>query len=215
MCYNWVLSIYDCWIITSLVEHTHVNSDNVGKVYGTGHCTFIRTDDHQVIRVNRKVWFCAKQCFHELIWRVETVESVKRDCILYTRIVGIKCEDIVYAHVNQFLKCQSAVQRLAFCTFVLTALIQKRHNNVKAVFLTISSGNQTFQILIVIVRWHVVHISVDGICQAVITYICHNKQVFSTDGFVQDTFCFTTSKTWAMCIYQIIVLKISCIHWWF
>ena len=43
--------------------------------------------------------------------------------------------------------------------------------------------------------------------------ICHNKQVLSTDRFVQDTFCFTASKTWAMCIYQIIVLKISCIHW--
>ena len=46
MCNNRILSIYNSRIVSSLVEHTHVNAKVISKVNSTSHCTFIRADCH-------------------------------------------------------------------------------------------------------------------------------------------------------------------------
>ena len=41
-----VSSVDDLGVISSLVEHTHINAEVVGEIYGTAHCAFVRADDH-------------------------------------------------------------------------------------------------------------------------------------------------------------------------
>ena len=98
MCNDRIFTIYDGRIITAFVEHTHINTEYVGEVYGSLHCTFIRADDHQMVFVCFQIRFCFKQSFDELIQRVEAVETIEWDRILYTRIVCVKCQNVRYTH---------------------------------------------------------------------------------------------------------------------
>ena len=41
-----VSSVDDLGVVSSFVEHTHINAEVVGEVYGTAHSTLIRADDH-------------------------------------------------------------------------------------------------------------------------------------------------------------------------
>ena len=66
------------------------------------HSAFIRTDDHQVILVHFQIRLCAEQSFHKLIWRCKVIESFEWNCILYTWVVRIKCDDIRYTHCCKF-----------------------------------------------------------------------------------------------------------------
>ena len=101
MCNDRIFTIYDGRIITAFVEHTHINTEYVGEVYGSLHCTFIRADDHQMVFVCFQIRFCFKQSFDELVQRVEAVETIEWDRILYTRIVGIKRNEVGNTHVNE------------------------------------------------------------------------------------------------------------------
>ena len=58
-----VLSVDNGRVITSLVEHTHVNAENIGKINSTSHSSFIRADDHQMIVIDHKVRYGIYQCF--------------------------------------------------------------------------------------------------------------------------------------------------------
>ena len=55
MCHDRVLSVYDGGVISSLIEHTHIDAEHVGEVYGTRHRSLVRADDHQMIVVNRQI----------------------------------------------------------------------------------------------------------------------------------------------------------------
>ena len=50
-----VASIDNLRVVSSLIEHTHVQTKNVGNVDGTSHTAFIRADDHHVVAVNLKI----------------------------------------------------------------------------------------------------------------------------------------------------------------
>ena len=52
MGYNWVTSVYNLAVITSLIEHTHIYTEDTSHVYGTVCTTFIRADNHEMIVVN-------------------------------------------------------------------------------------------------------------------------------------------------------------------
>ena len=71
-----VLSVYDCGIVTAFIEHTHVYAKDIGEVNGSGHCSFVRADDHQVIIVNAEIRNPFDQRFQELISREKVVKSV-------------------------------------------------------------------------------------------------------------------------------------------
>ena len=55
MCHDRVLSVYDGGVISSLIEHTHIDAEHVGEVYGTRHRSLVRADDHQMIVVDRQI----------------------------------------------------------------------------------------------------------------------------------------------------------------
>ena len=57
----------------------------------------------------RQIRLCTKQSFDKLVSRLNCFKAVARDCILYTRVVSVKSNDVVYTHISQLLKRQSAV----------------------------------------------------------------------------------------------------------
>ena len=52
---DWVASVDDLCVVTSLIEHTEIKSKNVCEEDCTSHTAFIRADDHHVVAVDLKV----------------------------------------------------------------------------------------------------------------------------------------------------------------
>ena len=95
--------------------------------------------------------------------------------------MGIKGDDVADSHIRQLLKSKSTVQRFPFRPFVLAAFIKERHDHVDTVCLAVGCGDDSFQVLIVIVRRHVVQMTVDGVGQTVVADVHHDKQVCAAD----------------------------------
>ena len=208
MSYDGVLSVYNSRIIPALVEHSHIYAQNIGKVYCALHGPLIRTDDHQMFIIDLKV---INRCYHgfqKLIRRHEVVKSGQRDSILHTRIMGVKSNDIGDTHLYQLLKGQGTVQRFSFCSFVLTALIKKRHDHIDPVGFSGGSSNDPFEILIMVIRRHMVGMTADLVCQAVVAYIYHNKHIRSPDRFTDNAFGFSGAKAWTVTVDEKALLRI-------
>ena len=179
-----VLAVYHGGVIPAFVEHTHVDAQNIGKVNGAVHGAFIRAYDHQVLLVHGKIRFRPQKSLHELIRGIKIVKPVEGDGILDPWVVGVKGDDVADTHIHQFLQRQGAVQRLPLGPFVLSALIQEGHDHIQPVGLAVGGGDDPFKILIMIVRGHMVHMSVNGVGKAVVAHIHHEKQVFSADRLI-------------------------------
>ena len=104
-----VASFYDLGIISSLIESTHICAGNIGEVNSTAHSTFIRTDDHHTLAVHMNIIYIRKQCFDKLVGRLNGLKTFQRNRVLYTRIMCIKSDNIIDAHIGQFLKRKSTV----------------------------------------------------------------------------------------------------------
>ena len=93
---------------------------------------------------------------------------------------------------------------------MLAAFVKEWHNYIYTVCLSCRSGDNTLQILIVIIRWHMIDMSVYCVCQAVVADIHHNKEIFSADTFAKHSLCFPRTKTWATVLCKI---RICFIRW--
>ena len=204
-----VLAVYDGRIITTFVEHTHINTKNIGEIYGSCHSTFIRADDHQMFIVDLQIRYGTKQRFQELISRHEIIKTGQRNRILYTRIMSVKSDDVGNTHVNQLLQSHCTVQRLTFAAFMLSSFIQERHNNIDTMRFSGSSSDDTFQILEMIIRRHMILITAYLISNTVVGDIAKNEKIHSTDRFVDDTFCFTGTETRAVTVDQVRFLRVA------
>ncbi len=100
MCDNRVLSLYDSGIITAFVEHPHVHAGHVGEIDGTVHSALVRAYDHQMVFVHNELRLGAQESLDELVRRVEAVETVERDGILHSGVVGVEGNNIVHAHIR-------------------------------------------------------------------------------------------------------------------
>ena len=109
MCDNRVLAVYDRRIITALVEHSHIYAENIGKIYGAVHSALIRAYDHKVLFVHKKIRLGSEKRLHKLIRGIEAVKSVKRDGILYPGVVCVEGNNVVDAHIYQFLEGKGTV----------------------------------------------------------------------------------------------------------
>jgi len=204
-----VFTIYNGRIITTFVEHTHINTKNIGEIYSSCHSTFIRADDHQMFVVDLQIRYGTKQRFQELISRHEIIKTGQRNCILYTRIMSVESDNIGNTHTNQLLQSHCTVQRFTFAAFMLSSFIQERHNNVDTVSFSCSSSDDTFQILEMIIRRHMIFITIYFISDTVVGDIAKNEKIHSTDRFVDDTFCFTGTETRAVTVNKERFLCIS------
>ena len=94
----------------------------------------------------------------------------------------VESQNVGNAHLLKLLQHVCAVQRLAVAAAVLTAAVKQRHHNVNAVCLTTCRLNETLQILIMVIRGHVVLVAEVVVGQAIIAYVYNKEQVIAAHG---------------------------------
>lgn len=143
MGHNGVAAVDDAGVVPSLVEHTHIKTKHVGNVDRSRHTALVWADHHHVVVVDLQAFHMAQKSFDKLISRLYGLETVQRDGILHAGIVGVKRDDIVYAHIDHFLQGQGAVQRFSGGTLVLAALIEIGHDDSDPSRLAAHGGDDT------------------------------------------------------------------------
>ena len=105
----------------------------------------------------------AEDILDELISCLDRLETVKRDRVLDSWVMSVEGDDVFHAHVDQFLKADRAVQGFTSRALVLAAFVEERHDDIDPAGLSSDSGNDSLQILKMIVRGHVVLVPEQGI----------------------------------------------------
>ena len=105
-----------------------------------------------MVAVNLQVRVLAKQTFDELICRTNCFKSMERDCVLYTWVMCVKSDDVVYTHANQFLERECTVEGFSGTSLVLSALVQEWHNYVDTAGFSTDGSNHSLQVLEMIIR---------------------------------------------------------------
>ena len=90
MCHNRVSSVHNLRIISSLIEHTHVEPQDICIVDCTVHSTLIWGNNHHVVLIDIEIPDIQEQSFNELIGTGHIVKRVSRNRIHHSRIVCIK-----------------------------------------------------------------------------------------------------------------------------
>ena len=73
--------------------------------------------------------------------------------------MSVESDDVVNTHIHKLLQGQGTVERFTAGTLVLAALIQERHNNSDSLCFSTYGSNNTFQVLEMVIRGHVVGIT--------------------------------------------------------
>ena len=144
--------------------------------------------------IDLKVIYTAQKALDELIGRLYGVEAVERDRVHDAGIVRVEGDDIVDAHADQFLQRDRAVKRFARCALVLAALIEIGHDHGDPAGFSADRSDRSLEVLIVIVRRHMVLKSEHLIGLAVVDNIRDQVQIHSADGLGHYTFAFTGTK---------------------
>ena len=119
---------------------------------------------------------------------------------MYAWVMCIKSDDVGYAHIHKFLKCKRAVERFALCSLMLSAFVQKRHNNADSFCFSCSGRDDSLQILIMVVRRHVVFVAAYFIGETVIADINENIQVGAADRIIDMSFSFSGAESRAVAV---------------
>ena len=82
---------------------------------------------------------------------------------------------------------------------MLTALIQERHDYVDTACLSACCRNDTFQILIMIIRGHMVYHAAQRICLAVVANIHDQIQIIATHRRLDLALCLAGTKSRCVC----------------
>lgn len=107
----------------------------------------------------------------------------------------VESQNVGNAHLLKLLQHVCAVQRLAVAAAVLTAAVKQRHHDVNAVCLTTCRLNETLQILIMVIRGHVVLVAEVVVGQAVIAYVYNKEQVIAAHGRLDKTLAVAGRET--------------------
>ncbi len=172
-----VPAVLDAGVIAALVEHSHIQPQHTGEIHGPRHTALVGADDHHMTAVDPKLRFYLQQIFDELVDRRHRLETDARDRVLHARIMRVKRDDILHAHIGQFLERQRAVQGFAAGALMLPALVQKRHDHIDPARLAGRRRDDPLQILKMIVRGHMVRPPAQRIGQAVIADVHHDIQI--------------------------------------
>ena len=140
-----------------------------------------------MVLVEDQVLLRAQECPCKLIMRCEIVKTVQWRGILYSGIMGVKRDEIADTHLGELLERIGTVQGFPSVAPVLSALVQERHDHTDAVGFSVCRSYDTLQILIVVVRGHVVCVTVHFVCQAVIAHIDEDEKIFSAHGLLQNS----------------------------
>ena len=176
---NRVHPIYESGVIAALVEHTHIQSQDVGVVYSAFHAALVRADDEHVVFVDLEIVYAAEEPFDELISRLDSVKAVQRDRVHDAGIIGVKGDDVVDAHAYQFLERDGAIEGFSGSALVLAALIEVGHDHGDPARLAADGSDHSLEVLIVIIRGHMVHEPEHFVGLTVIDYIREEIEVHS------------------------------------
>ena len=123
MGYYGVGAVHDSGIVTALIEHTHIQAQDICHIDSAVHSALIGADDHGIVFVDLQCGNCAEQTLYKLVYRLYSLKAFQGDGILYPGIMGIKGDDVVNTHAHKLLERQCTVQGFTSGALVLTALI--------------------------------------------------------------------------------------------
>ena len=135
---------------------------------------------------------------YHLICRLNVVKARKRYCVCYSGVVRVKRYNVRYAHIDKLVKHQRRVERFASAAPVLPSLVKHRHNNRYAPSLSAHCRDNTLQVLIMVVRAHVVFYAVHFIRYAVVKHIADNINVVASYGVVNNAFTLARAEARTM-----------------
>ena len=141
-----------------------------------------------------------EKALDKLIGGLYGLEAVKRDRILHPGIMSVKGDDIVHSHTHHFLKRQSTVQRFPCGALMLTAFVEIRHDHGDPPCLSSHRSDNSFEILIMIVRRHMVFVPAQGIGQTVICHIHKQVKIGSADGFQDNALGLPGAEAGHLCL---------------
>ena len=104
--------------------------------------------------------------------------------------MGIEGQNVGNAHIDQFMQGHRAVQALSACPAVLTAFIQEGHDDVDALCFAGHGGDDSLEVLEMIVGGHGNGLPVHLISDVVGADIHDDIDVIAADAFFQDAFGF-------------------------
>ena len=110
MRYDRISSIDNLGVVAAFVKHANIKTKYIGEVNSTVGTTLVRADDHHMVTVNPQIFFYTQKTLDKLVcWR-NGLKAVQRDRILYARVMRVKGDNIIHAHIDEFLKSDCAVQ---------------------------------------------------------------------------------------------------------
>ena len=86
---------------------------------------------------------------------------------------------------------------------MLTAFIKERHDHVDPVGSGRTGADDTLQILVVVIRRHMVHITGHFVGQGVVGHIHHGKHICTAHRLSDDTLAFAAAKARAGAVQEI------------
>ena len=131
--------------------------------------------------IKSEIRYGFEQRAQELVGGHEIVKGEKRNGIHDPRIMRVKCNNIGYTVISELFQRKCTVQRLSAGTSVLPAFVEEREYNIDPVRLAVRCGNDTFEILKIIVRRHVIDTAADFVGDGIICHIAENEQIGATD----------------------------------
>ena len=204
-----IAPVHDFCVVSSFVKHAYIESHIVGIIDSAPHGTFIGTDDHHMIAVDLQIRLDLQQRPDKLQAALHILKSVQRNRILDPGIMCIKCQDVVHTHGNQFLQSKGTVHGFSAGASVLSALIQKRHNNRNTSCLASHCRNYPFQIGKMVIRRHMIDFAAKRIRQTVIAHINHDIQVVTAHRLRNLSLAFSASEPGSFCFDNIRITFIT------
>ena len=120
-------------------------------------------DDHQMVRIDLHVRSVPEDILDKLVSRLYSLKTIQRYGILDTRIVGVKGDDVLNTHADQFLQGQGAVQGFSAGALVLAAFIEEGHDYIDPAGFAAHGCDDALQILEMVIRGHMVFMPAEGV----------------------------------------------------
>ena len=147
-----IASVDDRRVVASLIEHAHVDAENISHIDRASHASLVRADGHEVVLVDLDILLIAKNVLDELICRAHRFKAGERDSVLNTRIVRVKCDNVLNAEGLEFLQDVGTVERFASASDLLPSFVKIRHDDVDPVGFSARGCDDALEILKMIVR---------------------------------------------------------------
>ena len=133
-----------------------------------------------LIGVDFDIGIILKHSLDHLIRASDVLKAVKRDGILYSRVVRIEGDEVGNTHIDELLKRKSTVERLSTGSLMLSALVEHGHNYADPSCLTAYCADNTLKILEMVVGTHRYGLTVHLVLDTVIENVAYNVNVVTT-----------------------------------